>query len=233
MSDGMRVRQISIRGLLLLVALVGFAISYAINFSRMRTAESELAKLRDEVGYLQPSDVGEVAAVRVLADQPLTWQARVRIPAGKSYRMAYSGLWTAARQAPEWFAAHPMRPGESTIIVRVLKDPRDDRWKMSTIIRHADGVSRIATALPDEISSVFRGSHDVISAGVGRQTVTRPGGESLRIIDERFFAGNSMLLYGDRGPSEDMVGVFVELQVDKRPLGAAAADASRDDSDNN
>jgi hypothetical protein len=42
-----------------------------------------------------------------------------------------------------------------------------------------------------------------------------------------------MLLYGDRGPSEDMVGVFVELQVDKGPLGAAAADASRDDSDNN
>ncbi len=99
------------------------------------------------------------------------------------------------------------------------------------MIRHADGVSRIATALPDEISSVFRGSHDVISAGVGRQTVTRPGGDPLRIIDERFFAGNSMLLYGDRGPSEDLVGVFVELQVDKGPLGAAANAIARDDSD--
>lgn len=229
----MRVTQVSIRGLLMLVALVGFAISYAINFSRMRAAEAALGKLRDEVGYLQPSDVGEVAAVRVLADEPLTWQTRVRIPAGHSYRMAYSALWTASKQAPEWFAAQPMRPGEATIIVRVLKDPRDDRWKMSTIIRHADGVSRIATALPDEISSVFRGSYDVISAGVGRQTVARPGGQSLRIIDERFFAGDSMLLYGDRGPSEDMVGVFVELQVDKGPPSAAAATTSRDDSDHN
>jgi len=210
----MRVTQVSIRGLLVLVASIGFVISYATNFSRMRIAESELAKLRDEVGFLQPSESDEVAAVRVLADEPLTWQSRVRIPAGHSYRMAYSALWTASQQAPEWFAAQPIRPGESTIIVRVLKDPRDDRWKMSLIIRHADGVSRIATALPDEISSVFRGSHDVISAGVGRQTVTRPGGDPLRIIDERFFAGNSMLLYGDRGPSEDMIGVFVELQVD-------------------
>lgn len=227
----MRVTQVSIRGLLTLVALVGFVISYAINFTRMRAAESELAKLRDEVGYLQPSDVGEVAAVRVLADEPLTWQSRVRIPAGQSYRLAYSALWTASKQTPEWFAAHPMRPGESTVIVRVVKDPRDDRWKMSTIIRHADGVSRIATALPDEISSVFRGSHDVISAGVGRQTVARPGGDPIRIIDERFFAGNSMLLDGDRGPSEDMVGVFVELQVDNGPLDAADAATSRDDSD--
>lgn len=224
----MRVPQISIRGMLIFVALVGFVISYAINFSRMRAAESELARLRDEVGFLQPSNASEIAAVRVLADEPLTWQSRVRIPDGQSYRLAYSALWTASKQSPEWFAAHPMRPGESTIIVRVLKDARDDRWKMSTIIRHADGVSRIATALPDEISSVFRGSHDVISAGVGRQTVTRPSGESLRIIDERFFAGNSMLLYGDRGPSEDMVGVFVELQVDKGPLNYTA----QSDSDN-
>ncbi len=223
----MRVTQVSIRGLLVLVASIGFVISYATNFSRMRIAESELGKLRDEVGFLQPSEGDEVAAVRVLADEPLTWQSRVRIPAGYAYRMAYSALWTASNQAPEWFAAQPMRPGESTIVVRVSKDSRDDRWKMSLIIRHADGVSRIATALPDEISSVFRGSHDVISAGVGRQTVTRPGGDPLRIIDERFFAGNSMLLYGDRGPSEDMIGVFVELQVDKGPLAAVT---SRNDS---
>lgn len=226
----MRVTQISIRGLLVLVALVGFAISYVINFSRMRSAESELGKLRDEVGFLQPSDIGEVAAVRVLADEPLTWQTRVRIPDGQSYRMAYSAIWVASTQSPEWFAAQPMRSGESTIIVRVLKDPRDDRWKMSTIIRHADGVSRIATALPDEISSVFRGSHDVISTGVGRQTVTRPGGDSLRIIDQRFYAGDSMLLYGDRGPSEDLIGVFVELQADNGPLNAAVRDDSNNDS---
>ena len=226
----MRVTQISIRGLLVLVALVGFAISYVINFSRMRSAESELATLRDEVGFLKPSDVGEVAAVRVLADEPLTWQTRVRIPDGQSYRMAYSAIWAASTQSPEWFAAQPMRSGESTIIVRVLKDPRDDRWKMSTIIRHADGVSRIATALPDEISNVFRGSHDVISAGVGRQTVTRPAGDSLRIIDQRFYAGDSMLLYGDRGPSEDLIGVFVELQADNGPLSATARDDSNNDS---
>lgn len=224
----MRSSQITIRGLLIFVALVGAAISYATNFARMRTAEAELAKLRQEVGYLQPSESGELAAVRILVDEPLTWHARVRIPAGHSYRLAYSALWAASTQSPDWFAAQPMRPGESTIIVRVMKDPRDDRWKMSTIIRHADGVSRIATALPDEISSVFRGSHDVISAGVGRQTLIRPGGEPVRIIDERFFAGNSMLLYGDRGPNEDLVGVFVELQPDKGPLSSVPpTDATR------
>jgi len=210
--------QVTIRGLLVLIAVLGFAISYVKNFYRMRAAESELARLHDEVGYLQPSGPGEIAAVRTASEEPLTWQTRVRIPKGTPYRVAYSALWPASTRSPSWFAAQPIPVGESVITVRVLKDPRDDRWKISTIVRHADGVARIGTTLPEEISEVFRGSYDVMSSGVGRQTTRRPAGETLRILDERYFAGASLLLYGDRGPEEDLVGVFAELQPDVGPL---------------
>jgi hypothetical protein len=211
--------QVSIRGLLVSIALLGFAISYVQNFYRMRSAESELARLRDEVGYLQPSDSDQIAAVRIASEEPLTWQTRVRIPKGTPYRVAYSALWPAATRSPNWFAAQPVPAGESIITVRVLKDPRDDRWKITTIVRHADGIARIGTTLPEEIADVFRGTHDVMSSGVGRQTTQRQAGERLRILDEKYFAGESLLLYGDRGPEEDLVGVFAELQPDIGPLG--------------
>jgi len=210
--------QVSLRTLLLAVAAVGFALSYANHWVRMRAAEFELSRLRDEVGYLQATDGNEIAAVRVVTEEPLTWQVRVRVPAGVPYRLAYSALWPESTQRPDWFAAQRVPAGESSIMVRVSKDPRDEQWKMSTIVRHADNVARIGTTLPEKITAVLRGRYDVMSTGVGRQTVTRPVGQSLRILDERYFAGSSMLLYGDRGPQEDLVGIFVELQPDQGPL---------------
>ncbi len=210
--------QLTIRSLLLLIAVIGLAFSYINNFQRMRTAEAEVARLRDEVGYLQAGGEDEIAAVRIVSEEPLTWQTRVRIPKGKPYRVAYSALWREATGSPQWFAAQPVPAGESIVTVRVIKDPRDDRWKMTTIVRHVEGVARIGTALPDEIAAVFRGAHDVMSTGVGRQTVTRPGGQSLRILDERYFSGQSLMLYGDRAPKEDLVGIYAELQPDIGPL---------------
>ncbi len=219
--------QITIRGLLILMATIVLTITYVGNFIRMRSAEAELARLRDEVGYLEASDADEIAAVRVASTEPLVWQSRIRVPKGAAYRVAYSAVWGQAKQAPEWFAAQRVPEGESLITVRVLKDPRDDRWKITTIVRHAGGVSRIGTALPEELATVFRGTHDVMSTGVGRQTVSRPAGESIRLFDERYFAGSSMLLYGDQGPAEDLVGIYAELQPDDQPLNPAVARSRR------
>ncbi len=184
----------------------------------MRTAEAELRQLRSEVGYLELSADDEVAVVRIAVDEPMVWQARVRVPTTPPYRVAYSAVWHGATNKPDWFAAQPLPPGESVVTIRVQKDPRDDQWRISTIVRHADRVGRIGTVLPDEISSVFRGSHDVISGSVGKQTVTRAAGQTIRLFDERYFSGTGLLLYGDRAPDSEVVGVFAELQPDIGPL---------------
>lgn len=207
-------RQISLRSLLWGMLFFGIATAFAMNYRRMRIAEADLRQLRREVGYLEPSGDDELAAVRVAVDEPLVWQAKLRVPAKPRYRLAYSAVWPQAEAGPDWFAAQPLPEGESIVTVRVLKDPRDDQWRISTIVRNADGVRRMGTVLPDEISEVFRGTHDVISEGVGKQTVVRPAGQKLRLFDERYFSGTALLLYGDRAPDTQMVGVFVELQPD-------------------
>jgi len=210
--------QISLRMLMIITLVCGLSVAYAMNFRRMRTAEAALQQLRTEIGYLEPSRDDEVAAVRVVVDEPLVWQARVRVPAKPRYRVAYSAVWRESTSKPDWFAAQPLPEGESVVTIRVMKDPRDDQWRISTIVRHLGGTGRIGTVLPDDVSAVFRGSHDVVSGGVGKQTVLRPSSESLRLFDERYFSGASLLLYGDRAPEADVIGVFAELQPDIGPL---------------
>jgi hypothetical protein len=210
--------QLNLKTLLLIVLICGLVFALVANYGRMRVAETELEKLRTEYGYLEPSEANEIAAVRVVVDEPLVWQARVRVPAKQRYRVAYSAVWRASTSKPEWFAAQPIPEGESVVTVRVMKDPRDDQWRISTIVRHAGGVGRIGTVLPEDLNKVFRGSHDVVSSGIGRQTVHHQAGRALRIFDERYFSGPSLLLYGDRAPEADVVGIFAELQPDIGPL---------------
>lgn len=198
--------------------LVGLALGYAITFKRMRRAESELQRLRSEVGYLEPVAADQVAAIRIPSATQLEWKARISIPSSQPYRLAYSAIWRESTFKPDWFSAQSLPPGESTVTIQIIKDMRDERWKMAIMVHHPGGVARMATALPDEVSSVFRGSHDVISGGVGREPLTLPCGETVRLFDERYFSGNQLLLHGDRAPPSDIIGIFVDLQPDIGPL---------------
>ncbi len=101
-----------------------------------------------------------------------------------------------------------------------MEDPRDKRWKISTIVNNEHGTRRIGTALLPEHVNVFRGSHEVLSTGIPKgQTVSVEMTQSIRVLDERWLVGEGgLLLYGDSPPHEDQIGVFAELQPDTGPL---------------
>jgi hypothetical protein len=100
-----------------------------------------------------------------------------------------------------------------------MKDLRDERWKIAVTRRSEDSTRRIATVLPPDQVEVFVGSHDWLRTGVTRETTSLPVGEPLRLLDERILVGEgAMMLYGDRPPPDDMIGVFAELQPDIGPI---------------
>jgi hypothetical protein len=205
----------SLFGLLTLILLVALGSALAVTLTRLRAAQTELNRLRQETGYLAPSGEDEIAAARLTSDQPMTYRLRVRVPASPPYRIAYSTLWPDSKSSPQWYGAVSVPPGESVLIVRLEKDPRDERWKITMLRRGPDGTRRIATVLPQDHVAVFRGSHDWLGSGIAKQTSTRPAGGSLRLLDERVLVGEgAMMLYGDSPPPENMIGVFVELQPD-------------------
>ncbi|MEM1225361.1 MAG: hypothetical protein AAGJ40_06675 [Planctomycetota bacterium] len=223
-------RSFSIRGFLAVVTIIGLIIGNASLAFRLRSASTELERLRLETGYLEPSGPAQIAAVRVPGDEPLVYRFRVRVPGPKPYRLVYSTLLPKGRTNPDWYSAMSVPPGDSVVTIRIAEDPRDERWKISTLVRDVaaarpsdpsaptprdgGGTRRMGTVLPDPHTNVFRSSHDVVSTGVPRRTVFAANGESLRLLDERWLVGEgALLLYGDRPPDADQIGVYAELQA--------------------
>lgn len=207
--------RFSLLELLMFVLVVGLGVGFAQTLWRLRTAESELAALRRETGYLLPSADDEIAATRLPSDRPLTFRMRVRVPESASYRITYSSFWPKSVSAPRWYGAVKVPAGESVVTVQILKDLRDERWKIAAMLRGPEGTRRIATVLPEDQVPIFRSSADWLSAGVTSQTWRKPVGQPLRLLDERMLVGEgAMMLYGDGPPQEDLSGVFAELQPD-------------------
>ncbi|MDA8745323.1 hypothetical protein N9N28_11870 [Rubripirellula amarantea] len=205
---------------LLTIAMLGMGLFASI--TRLRSATDELARLRAETGYLSDTEAGQIAAARAPSDQPLTYRVRIRVPTPEvgspplKYRLAYSSVWPRNSAKPAWFGAVSVPPGESLVTLRVMEDPRDDRWKISALISSESGNKRMATALPPNQVRIFRGSHDVISTGIPRgQTFAAAGDQTIRVLDERWLVGEgSLMLYGDKPPEEDQIGIYAELQPD-------------------
>ena len=212
--------KVSLREFIGLVTIVMLVVGLLVTAFRLRRSQAELARLRDEAGYLAETSPGQIAAARAPSDQPLTYRVRVRVPQNQSrYRVAYSSLWPRKSSAPKWFGAVPVPPGDSLITVRIQEDPRDHRWKIATVVGSRRGNQRMATVLPEEHVVAFRGSHDVISTGVGRDTLALAPTSKIRLLDERWLVGEgSLLLYGDRAPEDDQIGIYAELQPDVGPL---------------
>lgn len=215
-----RPTRISLREYLGLVTIVMLAVGLAVNSYRLRDLRQEIDALRLETGYLAKTGPDQIAAARAPSDQPLTYRVRVRVPDGASrFRVAYSSIWPKNSARPQWYGAVPVPAGESIVTVRIQEDPRDGKWKIATLVGSKEGNRRMATTLPPEQIRVFRGSHDALSTGVGRETVAVNASRSIRVLDERWLVGEgSLLLYGDRPPDRDQIGVYAELQPDDGPL---------------
>ena len=209
------IKQFTLRDLLWLVVVIAISVAYLSSSRRLEQTESELATFRAAHGYLAPSPLDEIAAVRAPTEQPMTYRVRVRVPNQPRYRVAYSSLWEKDETAPSWYAAVELPEGESTVIVRILKDPRDELWKITTLVQSESGTKRMATVLPEDQVSIFKKPHDAISAGVGKQTVSVAKTSSLRLLDEKWLVGEGpLMLYGNKPPSRDQIGIYAELQPD-------------------
>ncbi|QDV64420.1 hypothetical protein Mal65_35770 [Crateriforma conspicua] len=216
----MRISLRELIGLVTIVALLIGVTGYATRLSQLR---AELEELRQEVGYLPRRFDNELAAITIPTYRPLTYRLRVRIPNStpddRAYRLAYSTVWPEGTAGPRWYAAMPVSPGESVINVEIAPDPKDQQWKIAVIVRSGDRTNRLATSLPQEHVDVFQGAHKVLSQGVGRQASSHDVDRPLRLIDRRWLAGEGgLMLYEDRPPPGDQIGVFVELQPDTGPL---------------
>lgn len=212
-------RRFSLREYIGALTIVMLAIGLVATTQRLRLADKELNRLHDELGYLAETPVGQIAAVRAPCDQPLTYKVRIRVPSSPKFRVSYSSVLNRDSTSPSWYGAVPVPSGESTLTVRIHEDPRDHQWKLLVMVVGQTGTRRMATVLPKDHTAIFRGSHEVVATGIGRQTFAADAGASIRLLDERWLVGDGgLLLYGDRPPDHDQIGIYAELQPDTGTL---------------
>src|SRR5437868_3369152 len=78
--------RFSLQTLLLLVAIICLAVPLILQSLRLRDAEAELSKLRDETGRLTVKDRTRVHVMLVGgSNDPLSWKWRLFIPKGVRY----------------------------------------------------------------------------------------------------------------------------------------------------
>lgn len=208
--------RLSLREFIGLVTIAALAIALVTMIARTRSLQIELISYRSEVGYLEPTTGGEIAAARSPWDGPLTWKFRIRVPDEKPrYRFSYGTKWPRGKSLPQWYGAIPIEPGESRVTVRILEDPRDNLWKVSAIVASPSGTRRMGTVLPPEQVEIFRGSHQQLRRGIDRVTVTAKLGETIRMLDQCWLVGEgALMLSGDSPSRSDQIGVYGELQPD-------------------
>jgi hypothetical protein len=218
-SDGRSKHSFSLREYIGAVTIAMVVVGLIATGMRLRRADTELARLHAQLGYLSETDPGQIAAARAPSDQPLSYRVRLRVPAKLKYRVTYSSMLPKDSIDPDWYGAVPVPQGESTLTVRIHQDPRDHRWKILASIVGEQGTRRMATVLPEDQTEIFRGSHDVVATGIGTETLAAGGDDSIRLLDERWLVGEAgLLLYGDSPPEQDQIGIYAELQPDNGPL---------------
>lgn len=206
-------RTFSLRELLALTTVCVLVISQFWTSRQLYQAHQELRQLREEIGYISETDQSKLVAVRVHSDEPLTWKLRVRVPQDHPYGVAFATQWQAGASEPDWRSIEPLPSGESEVILRLIRDPRDNRWKIITLVRHDDNTRRVGSPLSDRQAELFQQSCDTLRGGIKGQ-VSVAGGRPLRVIDEKWFSGEGgLMLFGSAAPKDNIDGVFAELKA--------------------
>lgn len=211
--------QFSLAKGLFITAFIAAIAANVVTTQRLRKVTAERDRLRQELGALSIDNPSQIAVIRVPGDEPLTWRYRVYVPAGMRYRFLFATHLKAKSLVPSWAGAIVVPEGESTLRLRIFRDPRDDFWKLLVQSQDAKSVQGATAELTVEQIELFQASPSSLNQGVEYSTVALAAGDSLRVVDERWYTRErGLLLYGDKPEETDVEGIFGELQPDDGPL---------------
>jgi hypothetical protein len=79
--------RISLRNLLLLMTCVALAVVLRQTRQQIPPIQAEIRLLRMELGFLTIDHPEKITAIKLQTGDPLTWQWRIYLPAGRKYRL--------------------------------------------------------------------------------------------------------------------------------------------------
>jgi len=127
--------RFSLRGLVLLTAIVALAVSHFIASARLKTVSEENRLLRQEVNRypLQDESLLHVAALQ--STDNLAWRWRLHVPANGRFvlRTEFANLPESGLPTKLGYVGDELPKGDVFVTVSVEKD-RDQRWTVVTLV---------------------------------------------------------------------------------------------------
>jgi len=144
--------RFSLRTLLILIAVLCFAIGTYVVSKNLSDARRELRKLRNETGALAVDDPTKVHIVSVPVDEPNTWRWRMFIPKGHKYSWNIAAEQIPRNEPPQQggMSGHSNEPywerDNEVLVTAKLRQQDDGSWQLSVDPRIGDSKNQMAGA---------------------------------------------------------------------------------------
>ncbi|MBI2826737.1 MAG: hypothetical protein HYX69_18855 [Planctomycetia bacterium] len=143
--------RFTLKTLLLFFIGIALVVGAGVNTWRLRTAERELNKLRNEAGYLSVSDRTKVHVIALEVDDPRTWKWRMFVPKGHKYqwRLAQGSipLDSAPTHGITGISNEPYWDSDGEVLITAkLSEADDGDWRLSVSSKRGDSKDQMGGA---------------------------------------------------------------------------------------
>jgi len=182
----MRTQNISLPGLLAIVACAAIGISHAITSFRLSRANTELAALRQRLELIPVENLDLVAARQLPSTDENTHRWAIRIPGGATKVLcanwgssSLSEIQDVKHNSTRTFQLTPdATTREATIRFTVQRNPNDPEWGSLTI----DTGDVTMIAIDPELTSLLMGETQSRTEAIGDSAVTRLASSPITIF---------------------------------------------------
>jgi|GEM_PF-6900970 len=171
----------------------------------------ELQQLRYSTAQLDPLQRDQIGLARVPLDEPDRWQLRLWLPEGRGYELQASTLWLAGAAEPDWQPVLALPQGASLLTCSLTRTPDNRRWDLALVIRRGSNTTGRRLPLTEGQSQRFPSSGRYwVSQIESGPRYTNPAKPTALLL-EHLLSADGTMLYGDRPPDRDQVGVYLRL----------------------
>ena len=178
--------RISLRTLLLLMAIFAMGITIWQLRADLEPLRTEVRRLRDETGQLTIEDSERIHAIQMITDYPLTWKWRVYIPAGRKVRLMHQNHHISKDGLPKAnLNSGRLLIGPKEFVVTVKIDKQSDgQWRSGVSF---DGVTTYRLFRQGVIRWLNKGEWGSLIKQVDRNVSVEQFGDPLVLLRKRVF----------------------------------------------
>lgn len=184
----MRIKQISLLGLLAIMTCAALGVSHVITSYRLWRANTELATLRQRLELIPVEDTRQIAARQLPSSDPHVRRWTVRVPnAGSKLLYANWGTKPLAEirdlhaSSTQAFRLVPDPSTlEETIVFRVEPNPTNPKHGEVTF---EVGARKSVVAIDQEITSLLTGETPCSTASIGEKPSIRPADSPMTLLE--------------------------------------------------